>query len=222
MAFRPSGYACKFYAQNLKALNPDLHQRVADKIQEVGDGRVLVELNQLDQATRNELLAALPLMGKMAPPGSMKEHEAMDKAIIDDAVREAEANNKREADRAAGMARLLEWSRTGNLEDTKPNSDHIANWLADNVKGYINVANIDAAISILGPRGTNVLTWRTASPVVQVVEKPQVELLPNGEPRLPLDASPDQMRRASTNQLRDLSHRRGEGRQRPGAFGSRF
>ena len=52
---------------------------------------------------------------------------------------------------------------------------------------------------------------------------PTVGTLPNGEPQLPLNATPYEMKRASKAQLLDLSQRRGEGRTRPvGSFGGRL
>jgi hypothetical protein len=215
MAFRPSGYSVKFWAKNLKVLNPDLHARTADKMTELEDGRVLIELNTLDQSTRDELLGALPLLSKMLPPDSMAEHEAMNKVIIDEGIRKGKVNQ----DREAGMARLLDWAKTGLLEDTRPNSDAITTWLQENVKGYISVANIDAAISILGPRGTNVLTWRKPEAVAPAEP---AATLSDGTQQLPLGTIPNG--RHSVAQLRDLDQRTRAAKGRTGGvtFGARF
>jgi len=54
-------------------------------------------------------------------------------------------------------------------------------------------------------------------------QAPPVILLSNGELQLPLNVSESEMRRASKQQLQDLSKRRGEGKSRPlGGFGSSF
>jgi hypothetical protein len=87
-------------------------------------------------------------------------------------------------------------------------------------EGYFSPQAIDAAIANLGPRGTNKLKWGApppppAPPVLPVPPPPEVRMLANGEPELPLDADERTMRRASKEQLRDLSKRRREGRQDP-------
>lgn len=58
----------------------------------------------------------------------------------------------------------------------------------------------------------------------ETLEKPEVlNTLPDGTRQLPIDASESEMKRASVQQLRDLSVRRFEGKSRPaGSFGGRF
>jgi hypothetical protein len=48
------------------------------------------------------------------------------------------------------------------------------------------------------------------------LDKPEVlHKLPNGQTQLPIDASESEMKKASVQQLRDLSARRFEGKSRP-------
>jgi hypothetical protein len=189
------------WGKNLDLLNHDLYLRVRDELVEQPDGRVRIDASALSESTRDELLGVLPLLGRMKPPDSLAENEAINKVLIDEGIKKGKANQ----DRDAGVARLLEWSRTGNLEDTKPNSEHISNWLRDNVKGYVCVQNIDTAIECLGPKGINVLTWRKAEPTP--APKPKIEYLPNGEERLPLNVPNAVLRRASKEQAKDWLRR---------------
>jgi len=136
-----------------------------------------------------------------------------EQAELTAAVR-AEAEDKeaqREKDRAAGMARLVEYTKiNGGLEDTRANSDHIRQWLEKNVKGYISPENIDVCIQCLGPKGTNVLTWATPAPPPPPAP-PQEELgtCADGEPQLSLHTTTDSdLRRASKAQVADYIQRK--------------
>jgi hypothetical protein len=132
----------------------------------------------------------------------------------------AEQDRKALADKQAGIARLLEWSESGGLEDTKANSNHITNWLRDNTKGYISAKNIDVAISILGPKGKSVLTWHKPKSTPPLPKTEPTELLGNGEVRLPLGTTPSS--RHSITQLRDLDARERAAKGRGGWHGAKF
>ena len=87
--------------------------------------------------------------------------------------------------------------------------------------------NRDAAIAYLSAHNhlPSVATIQAAlMELHETLEKPEVlGTLPNGEKQLPIDASESEMKRASVQQLRDLSVRRFEGKSRPaGSFGGRF
>ena len=87
--------------------------------------------------------------------------------------------------------------------------------------------NRDAAIAYLSEHNQlpSVATIQAAlMELHETLEKPEVlGTLPNGEKQLPIDASESEMKRASVQQLRDLSVRRFEGKSRPaGSFGGRF
>lgn len=207
---------CRINGYNVRLLSPNLADRIVKQVATLGGftGWERIDVNSLDDATREEIVAMIPALAKMVDPDdALAVNKQMNDLVITAGSRDAKAR----VDREAGIARLLEWSKSAGLEDTKLNSEHIQKWLVENCKGYLSASNINVAIDCLGPRGTNVLTWRKPEPAAPVAsEQPKVELLPNGEPQLPLDASADQMRGASLTQLRDLSHRRGEGQQRPG------
>jgi hypothetical protein len=121
---------------------------------------------------------------------------------------------KREADKEAALARLVQYTKERGLLDAPSNGHAVRDWIDKNAKGYWSVAAVDAAISILGPRGTNTLLWAVpkAPEPPPVVEEP-VRYLESGEPELSLDAGESEMRAASIQQLRDLSRRRNEGKQ---------
>jgi len=87
--------------------------------------------------------------------------------------------------------------------------------------------NRDAVIDYLLQRNQRPSVQTISEALValhETLEKPEVlGILPNGEKQLPIDASESEMKRASVQQLRDLSARRFEGKSRPaGSFGGRF
>jgi hypothetical protein len=120
---------------------------------------------------------------------------------------------KVEADRAAGLARLQQYVTEQGLEATAENGARVREWLDENCSGTTTPKNVDVAIKILGPRGTNVLTWKPkVAPAPPPPPPPPVRHLDNGEPELPLEATEKEMRAASVTQLKDLSKRRNEGK----------
>ena len=88
-------------------------------------------------------------------------------------------------------------------------------------------ANRDAVIQYLLERNQRPSVQTITEALValhETLEKPEVlNTLPDGTRQLPIDASESEMKRASVQQLRDLSVRRFEGKSRPaGSFGGRF
>ena len=121
MAFRPiynPGPKVTFWGQNLKLLNPVLFANVSKQSGDPLEGRVTLYVNKLDDDIKEQLMESLVLLGKMPAPGSMEEHNAMTEAIMDGAVREAEAKNKAKAIQEAAVARLDEYQRTQGLQPT--------------------------------------------------------------------------------------------------------
>jgi hypothetical protein len=135
------------------------------------------------------------------------------------------AKQKHETDKQAALARLVQYTKERGLLDAPSNGFAVKEWIDTNVKGYWSVAAVDAAVSILGPRGTNILLWAVpkAPEPPPVVEEP-VRYLANGERELDINAGDSEMRAASVQQLRDLSRRRNEGKQtwRTGWVGAAF
>jgi hypothetical protein len=124
----------------------------------------------------------------------------------------AQSERKRlqmERDHKAALARLQQYADEHGLAETEENVVLVKAFLDEKVKGYWSVAGVDAAIANLRsqlkwrPKVTPVPQPPPAEPVQEVLEP-----LPNGDPRLPLDASQFQMVRASVEQLRDLDARR--------------
>lgn len=226
MASKPTGRSFSFWWRNLEVSNKDLANRVLSEVGTLtegakGPGHVRVPLYELTEATRDELWAELPFLSKMKAPGAnaMAESQKMDEIIIADATREAKIRN----DNDAGLARLKEWGATGLLEDTPTNAAAIQQWLENNVRGYMSVAGVDAAIANLGPKGTNVLTWRKPAPPAPVVQEPVETLatLSDGTKQLKLGTVPT--RSHTITQLRDLDQRERVARgKQQGHFATRF
>lgn len=125
-----------------------------------------------------------------------------------DVEAEQQRDIQRRADAASARNRLDQYSNEQGLEP----SDHNVNLIKDFVNqsaGYWSAEIIDVAVSYLRDK----LTWKpkeqpAPTPPAATVEV--LEPLPNGEPRLPIDASEFLMRRASVKQLLDLNQRRRE------------
>jgi len=108
------------------------------------------------------------------------------------------------------QAAYVYWQKqveAGVMLDSQKNRDAVIAYLSEHNQ-LPSVATIQAALMELH----------------ETLEKPEVlGTLPNGEKQLPIDASESEMKRASVQQLRDLSARRFEGKSRPaGSFGGRF
>jgi hypothetical protein len=139
-----------------------------------------------------------------------------------------------QAKREAAIARLENyWEKEKGLLNTKENADALLEMLRFLNRGF-TVESIDRAIVNL--KELNRLQWKSdekpapappaAVPAAQPPAPPAslaVRKLKNGEDELPLDADVFTMKRASKEQLLDLSKRRGEGQKqfRQGWFRSR-
>jgi hypothetical protein len=88
---RGSGPKVTFCGRNLKLLSPALHANVGKQAggNPLPDGLVTIFTDRLDPDIRESLAEALVLMSKMPAPGSMEEHNAVEKATLDSAVRAA-------------------------------------------------------------------------------------------------------------------------------------
>ncbi len=137
--------------------------------------------------------AAEPVVDKPAPPP--RDYAAEDRAALMQDVQKGRA-----------IQRLEEWRGAG-LEDTENNANLIRDFVnKSEVKGYWSLEIVDAAIANLGPKGKNQLTWRKAeSPPAPEPAEP-TEVLEDWQ--LPIDASEQQMKRASVKALHDLIARR--------------
>jgi hypothetical protein len=121
-------------------------------------------------------------------------------------------------DERAATARLAEWESAGLLNN-QHNHDAITDFIATShhlqaLKGRLTAQAVDICIDFLGPKGSNTLQWvaKKVAPVVASAPMlPKVRVLSNGEPELPLNATEQQMRKASITQLKDLSRRQTEG-----------
>lgn len=119
-----------------------------------------------------------------------------------------EKARKKQADLEAGRARLRQYVVAQNLEDTVENGERIQEFLNEVAHGYVSQGNIDAAISVLGPRGHDTLTFKTLPPALPPAPSPPAPvILSDGSEQLPLDATEKQMRAATMVQLHDLAAR---------------
>ena len=95
--------------------------------------------------------------------------------------------NKRireERDHKAALVRLQKYADEQGLAETEKNTALVKDWIdASYAKGYWSPGNVDAAISFLGPRGSNILQWRP-----KVVAPPPVA---TPKPWKPGDPLPD-------------------------------
>jgi hypothetical protein len=122
-------------------------------------------------------------------------------------------------DEAKGLERLNQNAASG-LTDCQQNADQIAAYLEQH-KLTVTVASVDQAVAAL----KSSLHWngREKSQPQQPPPPPQPEvpdLLPNGEPRLPLGTIPSS--RHSITQLRDLDARERAAKGRGGWHGANF
>lgn len=109
-------------------------------------------------------------------------------------------------DEGKGTARLKQYVDEQRLADTKENADAIRDWFDQNLKGYISAPGMDAAIANLGPRGTNVLTWKSKATIPPPVPESTAEVLgvcSDGLPQLPLNTPQSVLKKASAAQVKD-------------------
>jgi len=133
------------------------------------------------------------------------------------------AAKRKVAQREAAIARLeTYWEKDKGLLNNQHNADTLTNMLLLLNEGF-KVESVDNAITILRKQGN--LQWKSDKPAAPATPaKPAAPAkLKDGTDPLPLDADEFAMRRASKEQLRDLSRRRGEGQQRQAGWsGSSF
>jgi hypothetical protein len=198
---RSTGPKVSFWGRNLKLLSPMLFADVRNQSGNSLDGYVTIYINSLDPDTRDQLMESLVLMGKMPQPGSMEEHELMNKTLIDDAARKG----KIVADRQAAIDRLEQYNSVRGLLP----SDHNVKLLTAQLDATEwSSAGVDAAVKALTGR----LEYKPAPPQ---------PVLSNGEPQLPLGTTPT--RHHSIAQLRDLDARERAARKPiAGTFSTKF
>ena len=188
--YRPTnpGPKVTFWGQNLKLLNPVLFANVSKQSGDPLQGRVTLYTDKLDPDICEQLMESLPLLGKMPAPGSMEEHEAMNKAIMDEAARNAEAEAKRKAAEDGGHAQLAAYKKVGLL-DTKRNADIILDAISRRDKGIFCSTSVRNAVEA---ERSN-LSWgkvEAPAPVVTAPAAPVETLgtLPDGSRQLSLTA----------------------------------
>ncbi|SRR6266566_4487380 len=115
----------------------------------------------------------------------------------------------------AANKRVAFYISSEGLMDDDHNRDLVLGFFDRNKCAY-TVTNVDIAIQHLSSE----LHWSVWAPRVQPLA--EVRMLENGEPELPIDCDSTAMQKASIVQLRDLSKRRGEGKQSRGWSGSSF
>jgi hypothetical protein len=189
MAFRqstPTGPKVNFYGRNLKLLNPALFANVSKQSGDPLEGYVTLRTNSLDPDIREQLMESLVLMGKMPAPGSMEEHEAMNRALIDEGARKGEAENKAKAIQAAVVARLDTYQREEGLQPSDANVAAITAYIQNYLRGQWRVETVNEAVRYLTRHGK--LTYQK-TPVVTAPAEPTEVLvtLSDGSKQLPLD-----------------------------------
>jgi hypothetical protein len=184
------------------------------------DGEVDLQKIPIDIAVRLDAWLELNGPGIAKQPKHQEQPKQEEKSEPERFREETAALMQRESKRLqterdlkAALARLQQYADEQGLADTEENVALVTNWIDKTVKGYWSEKAVDVAIDILGPRGKNILTWVKVKSAPSLPPAEPVRLLDNGQPELPLNATDSQMYSASKEQLRDLSKRRGEGRQ---------
>jgi hypothetical protein len=201
---RSQGPKVSFWGKNLKILNPTLFANVSRRSGNPLEGHMTLYANQLDPDLLEQLVESLPLLAKMPPPGSVEEHNVMNKALLDDATRLAKVI----ADKDAAIARLEEYNSVRGL---LPSDENVRLLTAQLDATEWSSAGVDAAVKALTGR----LEYYKAPP------PPQPKPLSDGSQPLPLGTTPQ--RHHTIAQLRDLDQRERAGRRRQaGTFASKF
>jgi hypothetical protein len=103
----------------------------------------------------------------------------------------AEKQQKIASDTEAYKNRLLQYVNEQGLEPTIQNAEAIKQWIKTNTSDYKSSNNVDAAVKLLGPRGSNVLTWKAKEAPAPPPPAPEpVVKLKDGSDQLPIDAQP--------------------------------
>jgi hypothetical protein len=124
--------------------------------------------------------------------------------------------------------RLEEWGRSG-LETTQENANAIMDWIKQHpeLKGYVSAQAADLAVAWLGPKGSNALTWKPKEAPAPPPPEPAEPIEVLADWQLKIDATEQEMKKASTKALLDLNQRRRKLTNQQyvrssGSFGSRF
>jgi hypothetical protein len=205
--------------ERIKTADSMLYRAIALRIRE--DGSTQLTTNQIEQLEAF-LTREAQAQERAESDAELARLKALEAAEIEVNTREA----KVKADAQAAIARLNQYEVEQGLLSSDKNVAAIRNFIETSetlgtLKGHWTPATVDNAIAYLSRDGRLEFAKKEASkPVAPPLP---VNLLPNGEPELPLNADAFTMKNASVTQLRDLSKRRGEGRARPtGSFAGRF
>jgi hypothetical protein len=186
----------KIDMQLLKSTNAHLHKIVSHYIGEDGKpigGSVMLPVDIADRLEQ----------------WLIKEEDRKVERMQADEQRRLDDEIKRVNDLTAARARLEEWVKAGLL-NTQENANAIDNFIrtAPELNGWnkFTPKTVDVAISFLGPKGSNVLTWAAPPETVTITSpEPVVSYLDNGEVQLPIGTQPT--RAHSVAQLKDLDKR---------------
>jgi len=207
--------------KKLRETNRELHNRVATELGKWGENTAEVNLNDLQMTTGNQLQA----WHKAQYPNEYAETSQRPKwtSTAEDVKEQLAAAKRNVAEREAAIVRLeTYWEKEKGLINNQHNADALTDGLHQLNEGF-TVASVDKTIVILRDLGK--LQWKSDKPAAPATPaKPAAPAkLKDGTDPLPLDADEFAMRRASKEQLRDLSRRRGEGQQRQAGWsGSSF
>jgi hypothetical protein len=184
--------------EQLRPTEPGLYAKLIDLMKKRGidPAKVKDTFVEMDEDHEDEALRDLQIYVKTE--AEMKR------------VRQQREQREQQRVRDDEQAAYVYWQKqveAGVMLDSQKNRDAVIAYLSEHNQ-LPSVATIQAALMALH----------------ETLEKPEVlGTLPNGEKQLPTDASESEMKRASVQQLRDLSARRFQGKSRPaGSFGGRF
>jgi len=174
-------------------------------------GEIEIELNdaRLGFFTRGELTAFSAAQEAQRVPDIAAPKPAPPPAPVEKKKPEEDDSELREraVDEAEGLLRVEHYVKLG-LIDTPENGKLLLDFVNSTARGRWSASVVDKAIQSLG----NKLTWKPkvvetppAPPAPATPQPAPVEVLPNGEPRLPLGTAPTH--KHSVAQLRDLDQR---------------
>jgi hypothetical protein len=139
---------------------------------------------------------------RLTPPRTAAPPEPAEEQIDIEAGFKADLQVR--ADEASAHARMNQYVVEQNLEPSDHNANAVAGFIRQTLKGYWSAAGVDAAISNLGPRGTNVLRWspKVAAPPLSPAPAQPAETLgwcSDGKPQLPLQTPQSVLKSPSTS-----------------------
>ncbi len=190
----------RFDISELKSTSPELYRRFSEDVgARYENGAWTIDLDSpfpLSPRIAEEI--RFWQQAQTLPPPKHEEGPEVLRIDPNEAV-----NRKTIADGEAALARLREYVAQG-LEDSQENAAAIEEWVKQNVRGYWSAAGVDASVSNLGPRGSNVLRWKQKTRPTPA-PKPEVVKLSDGSDPLPLGTSPSHQHTLA--QLKDLDAR---------------